>query len=58
MRPLQAHCHVGLSHIHVANGKLEQARCELAAAIDLYRSLEMIFWLPGTETALAQLSTN
>ena len=56
MRPLQAHCHVGLSHIHLAIGKLEQARCELTAAIDLYRSLEMTFWLPRTEAALAQLS--
>src|SRR4030095_12731307 len=53
MRPLQAHCHVGLSHIHVANRKLDQARCELSAAIDLYRSLEMTFWLPGAEATFA-----
>ena len=58
MRPLQAHCHVGLSHILVANGKLDEARSELRAAIDLYRSLEMTFGLPGTEAAFAQLSTN
>jgi class 3 adenylate cyclase/tetratricopeptide (TPR) repeat protein len=56
MRPLQAHCHVGLSHIHVANTKLEQARGELEAAIDLYRSLEMTFWLPGAEAAFAKFS--
>ena len=28
-----------------------KARGELSAAIDLYRSLEMTFWLPGTEAA-------
>jgi tetratricopeptide (TPR) repeat protein len=58
MRPLQAHCHVGLSHILVANGKLDEAQSELRAAIDLYRSLELTFWLPETEAAFGQLSTN
>ena len=32
----------------------EQARVELSAAIDLYRIMEMTFWLPQTEDALAQ----
>jgi tetratricopeptide (TPR) repeat protein len=58
MRPLQAHCHVGLSHIYAVDENIEQARGELAAAIDLYRSLEMTFWLPGAEAALARLSKN
>jgi class 3 adenylate cyclase/tetratricopeptide (TPR) repeat protein len=58
MRPLQAHCHVGLSHIYAADERLEQARGELAAAIDLYRSLEMTFWLPGAEAASARLLKN
>jgi hypothetical protein len=30
------------------------ARAELAAAIDLYRSMDMTFWLPQAEAALAQ----
>ena len=34
---------------------LEQARAELSAAIALYRAMEMTFWLPETEAALAQL---
>jgi tetratricopeptide (TPR) repeat protein len=58
MRPLQAHCQVGLSHIYVANGKLDEARSELAAAIDLYRSLDMTFWLLAAQAAFARLSTN
>jgi class 3 adenylate cyclase/tetratricopeptide (TPR) repeat protein len=58
MRPLQAHCQVGLSHIYVANGKLDKARSELAAAIDLYRSLDMTFWLLAAQAAFARLSTN
>ena len=33
----------------------EQARAALASAIELYRAMEMAFWLPQTETALAQV---
>ena len=31
----------------------EQARAELSAAIVLYRAMDMTFWLPQTEAALA-----
>jgi class 3 adenylate cyclase/tetratricopeptide (TPR) repeat protein len=57
MRPLQAHCHVGLSHVYLAHGKTEQARSELSTATDLYRSLEMTLWLPEAEAALARCSS-
>ena len=33
----------------------EQARTELSTAIALYRDMEMTFWLPQTEAALAQV---
>ena len=33
----------------------EQARAALSAAIDLYRAMEMTFWLPQAEAALAQV---
>ena len=33
----------------------EQARMELATAIDFYRAMEMMFWLPQAEGALAQV---
>jgi hypothetical protein len=36
-------------------GRCEQARAELSTAIDLYRSMDMTFWLPQTEAALAQV---
>jgi tetratricopeptide (TPR) repeat protein len=53
--PLQAHCHRGLGTLYTATGQREQARAELSAAIDLYRAMEMTFWLPQTEAALAQV---
>jgi len=55
MRPLQAHCHQGLGTLYAATGQWEQARAELSTAIALYRDMEMTFWLPQTEAALAQV---
>jgi tetratricopeptide (TPR) repeat protein len=55
MRPLQAHCHRGLGMLYATTGQREQARTELSAAVDLYQAMEMTFWLPETETALAQI---
>src|SRR5262249_35678644 len=55
MRPLQAHCHRGLGTLYVAIGQREQARTELSMAMDMYRGMEMTFWLPETEAALAQV---
>jgi tetratricopeptide (TPR) repeat protein len=56
MRPLVAHCHHGLGTLYAATGQREQARTELAAAIALYRAMDMTFWLPQAEAALAQVS--
>jgi tetratricopeptide (TPR) repeat protein len=55
MRPLQAHCHQGLGTLYATIGQQEQARAELSAAIVLYRAMDMTFWLPRTEVALAQV---
>jgi class 3 adenylate cyclase/tetratricopeptide (TPR) repeat protein len=55
MRPLQAHCHLGLGTLFATAGQAEQARAELSAAIDLYRAMEMTFWLPQAEAVLAQV---
>jgi tetratricopeptide (TPR) repeat protein len=55
MRPLQAHCHRGLGMLYATTGWREQARAELSIAIDLYRAMEMTFWLPQAETVLAQV---
>jgi tetratricopeptide (TPR) repeat protein len=55
MRPLVAHCHLGLGRLYSQTGRGEQARAALAAAIDLYRAMDMPFWLPQAEAALAQV---
>ena len=55
MRPLQAHCHRGMGRLYTATGLREQARAALSTAITMYRNMEMTFWLPQTEAALAQV---
>ena len=57
MRPLQAHCHRGLGTLYARQGQRQQAHAALATAIDLYRDMEMTFWLPQTEAALAQVES-
>jgi tetratricopeptide (TPR) repeat protein len=54
MRPLQAHCHHGLGTLYLKTGRLEQARAELTTAIALYRAMDMQFWLPQAQAALAR----
>jgi Flp pilus assembly protein TadD len=56
MRPLQAHRHRGLGTLYVQDGRPEQARAEISTAIDLYQAMEMTFWLPETQAALAQVA--
>jgi len=55
MRPLLAHCHLGLGTLYARTDRREQARAALSAAIDLYRAMEMTFWLPQAEATLAQV---
>jgi class 3 adenylate cyclase/tetratricopeptide (TPR) repeat protein len=55
MRPLVAHCHHGLGTLYAKLGQREQAHTELYAAIELYRTMDMTFWLPQAEALLIQL---
>jgi tetratricopeptide (TPR) repeat protein len=53
MRPLMAHCHLGLGILYSRIGRREQARTELSTALTLLQSMGMTFWLPQAEAALA-----
>jgi tetratricopeptide (TPR) repeat protein len=55
MRPLVAHCHRGLGTLYATVGQWEQARAALTTALEMYRSMDMTFWLPQAEAALAQV---
>ena len=55
MRPLQAHCHRSLGTLYATTGQREQARAELNTAMTLYCTMNMTFWLPQAEAALAKM---
>jgi class 3 adenylate cyclase/tetratricopeptide (TPR) repeat protein len=54
MRPLAAHCHRGLGTLYRQVGRDEQAQAELATAAQMYRGMEMSFWLERAQTELGQ----
>jgi hypothetical protein len=41
--------------MYAATDQQEQARAELSTAIEMYQAMEMTFWLPETEAALAKV---
>ena len=49
MRPLVAHCYLGLSKLYLRTSKPEQARKNLTAATTMYREMDMDFWLEQGE---------
>jgi tetratricopeptide (TPR) repeat protein len=56
MRPLQAHCYLGLGTLYASTGQREQARSALSTAVQMYRSMDITFWLPQAEAALVQVT--
>jgi len=52
MRPLVAHCHVGLGKLHHRANDRANAEERLARATEMYREMGMSFWLEKAEAAL------
>ena len=55
MRPLIAHCALGLAKLDAASGDSATARSELQSALSMYRDMDMPFWLEQAETEMLQL---
>jgi class 3 adenylate cyclase/tetratricopeptide (TPR) repeat protein len=55
MRPLVAHCHLGLGTLYLRTGKREQAREHLTTATAMYREMDMPFWLKLAEAEIGEL---
>jgi tetratricopeptide (TPR) repeat protein len=49
MRPLVAHCHLGLGKLYGRTSKQDQAHEHLATATTMYREMDMRFWLEQAE---------
>jgi tetratricopeptide (TPR) repeat protein len=52
MRPLVAHCHLGLGRIYRRTGKREEAHEHLTTATTMYRSMDMPYWLDQAEAEM------
>ena len=55
MRPLVAHCHVGLGKLYRRTGDYEKAKTQLANGVAMMREMEMGLWLEKAETELKEL---
>ena len=55
MRPIVAHCHLGLGKLHGRAGKREQAREHLTTATTMYREMDMKYWLEQVAAETAAL---
>jgi tetratricopeptide (TPR) repeat protein len=55
MRPLVAHCHLGLGKLHRRTVNREQAQEHLTTATAMYREMGMIYWPEQAEAELRQL---
>ncbi len=55
MRPLVAHCRLGLGRLRAAQGRATESRRDLEGAVDLFRELEMETWAKRAEVELGSL---
>jgi hypothetical protein len=56
MRPLVAHCHLGLGKLSRRTGKRDRAQEHLTIATTMYREMDMRFYLEQAEAELATLT--
>jgi class 3 adenylate cyclase/tetratricopeptide (TPR) repeat protein len=55
MRPLQAHCHLGMGRLHAELGHHVEARAEVEAARWMYREMEMTRYVREVDQELARM---
>jgi tetratricopeptide (TPR) repeat protein len=55
MRPLVAHCHLGLSRLCTRTGQRPEAQEHVTTAWTLYREMDMPFWREQAEVEMAVL---
>ncbi len=55
MRPLVAHCHLGLGKLYRRTDKREQAQEHLTTATTMYREMGMTYWLEKAEAEMRAL---
>jgi hypothetical protein len=56
MRPLVAHCHLGLGKLYRRIDNRQEAQTHLTTAITTCREMDMRFWLEKAEREIGQLA--
>jgi tetratricopeptide (TPR) repeat protein len=56
MRPVVAHCHLGLAKLYRRTGKRQEAQEHLTTATTMYRDMDMRLWLEQAEAELKVLA--
>ena len=56
MRPLVAHCHLGLGKLYRRTGKRQEAQGHLSTATSMYRAMDMRFWLEQAEAEMRKVA--
>ena len=54
MRPLVAHCHLGLAKLYRRTDKREHAREHRTTAATMYREMDMRFWLEQAKAEMRE----
>jgi tetratricopeptide (TPR) repeat protein len=55
LRPLVAHCHLGLGKLYRRTGKGQEAQEHVITATTMYREMDMRFWLEQAEAEMREL---
>ncbi|HET8576635.1 MAG TPA: adenylate/guanylate cyclase domain-containing protein [Methylomirabilota bacterium] len=56
LRPLMAHCHLGLGALHRRTGKREQAREHTMTARTMFGEMDMLYWREQAEMVMTELA--
>jgi tetratricopeptide (TPR) repeat protein len=55
LRPLLAHCHLGLGKLYRRTGKRQEAQEHLTTATTMYREMDMTYWLEKAEAEMQEV---
>jgi hypothetical protein len=55
MRPLVAHCRLGLGKLYRRSGKPQETQEHLTTATTMYRAMDMTYWLEQATAEMRQL---
>ena len=56
LRPLIAHCHLGLGQLYQRTGNRDQAQEHLSTSATMYREMDMRYWLEQAEAEMKDLA--